>query len=54
MMEVTIYKHRLTGNFTQTPNTIVEDTRLSCEAYRLLTWVLHCHPDKQHSFDKWQ
>ena len=54
MMEVTIYKHRLTGNFTQTPNTIVEDTRLSCEAYRLLTWVLHCHPDKQHSFDEWQ
>jgi len=54
MMEISIYKHRLTGNFTQTPNAMIEDTRLSCEAYRLLSWVLHCHPEKQHSFDEWQ
>jgi len=54
MMEVTIYKHHLTGNFTQTDNRIIEDTRLSCEAYKLLTWVLHCPPDKEHDFDEWQ
>lgn len=54
MMEISIYKHRLTGNFTQISNRIIDDTRLSCEAYRLLSWVLHCHPDKRHSFDEWQ
>jgi len=54
MMEVTITKHRLTGNFTQISNAIIEDTRLSCEAYRLLSWILHCPPDYQHCFDEWQ
>ena len=54
MMEVTINKHRLTGNFTQTDNRIIEDTRLSCEAYKLLTWILHSHPKKEHCFDEWQ
>lgn len=54
MMEVTINKHRLTGNFTQTDNRIIEDARLSCEAYKLLTWVLHSHPKTEHSFDEWQ
>lgn len=54
MMEVTIHKHRLTGNFTQISNAIIEDTRLSNEAFRLLSWMLHSHPDKEHCFDEWQ
>ncbi len=54
MMDVTIHKHRLTGDFTQYANKLVKDTRLSCEAYRLLSWILSFPPNKKHSFDEWQ
>lgn len=53
-MHMTINRKRLTGNFTQTSNLLIGDTRLSCEARMLMIWILSRPDGEQSSEEQWQ